>query len=87
MSVQVGSMVTWVEYPPNEGKRLTRTICTYEAFTRHVTKDNRAAYNTYMPETAPMSQEMMGREVGEEFQIGTGVGTKRVVIKRIEHER
>ena len=86
MSVEIGSLVTWIDYPPEQGRRLTRTIVTKDDFVRHASKDNRHAYETYMPEDAPMAIAMIGMDVGEEFNLGTGVGMKRGVVRRIEHD-
>jgi transcription elongation GreA/GreB family factor len=84
MAVEVGSLVTWIEYPPEQGRRITRTIVAREQFVRHASRDNRQAYEMYMPEDAPIAMAMIGLNVGEEFDLDTGVGTKRGVIRRID---
>jgi transcription elongation GreA/GreB family factor len=72
--ITTGAVVTWTELP---GKRtLTRRIVPAADFTREM-------YGACMPETAPMSIGMMGREEGDQVLIETSAGTKQVRIVEV----
>jgi transcription elongation GreA/GreB family factor len=86
--------VTWHEEPGD--RRHTRTIISLADFHELIAEEDEAAkaegrqldrrdlYTTYMTDTSPIGAAIVGMEVGEVADVMTGVGMKRITVRRIE---